>query len=262
MHGAEQARSDINAVLSLLVEHELLALPPSYAIRREVGPHRQVTWPASPRDTLRGKFGQFATLSEYRSLVENRQYNAVLRDGSMLMLSYQFSATGELEGHNLYYYPCPLDIERESDEGDGETPPDTDGDDLTFIDRFDRLLEDELKCALLETDIYEDTCVSRFLMRAPLRFDYAPDHAAASHAASHVHVAHPECRIPVFGPISVGHFVRFVFDNYYPGWTDLCGGFADVPDRDYGRELLDSHRGVFHIEWLTEAQRRQEGLAG
>lgn len=262
MQPAEQVRTDVNTALSVLADRNLLAAPPNYAIRRQVGPHCQVTWPAAPKDTLRGKFGRFATAGEYRYLVEHRQFNAVLSDGALLMLAYTFSLTGEMESHNLYYYPCPLDLAKDAEHEDGDDVEARDDMDFTFIDRFDELLDEEFRCARLETDIYRGTCDSRLLMRAPLRFDYAPDHAADGHAASHVHVSHPDCRIPVYGAVSVGHFIRFVLTNYYPGWMEACGDFANVPEREYGRELLDAHRGVLHIDWLTGAERRQEGLFG
>lgn len=250
MKGADRVLQDINGALRVIVEHDLLAVPPNFAIRRDVGTRTQVTWPNSPKGTLRGTFGRFATVAEYRTLVENRQFNCVLKDGLLIMLSYQFSAAGALVEHSLYYYPCPLSLDPRRAGEEAQDEPDDE--DVTFVDRFDQLLEDELREALVECDIYEGTCESRLLMRAPIRFDYAPDHASDNHAASHVHLAQADCRIPVYGPVSVGHFLRFVFGNYYPAWLDLCEGFAAAPDRLYSRELRDSHLGVLHVDWLTE----------
>jgi hypothetical protein len=251
MPSVEHVRGDIALLLDALERKRLLAAAPNYPVRRSIGAWEEVSWERAPKEGLRERYGQFATPAEYRMLLENRQYTAVLRDGGMLMMYYRFAVSGRLVAHNLCYYPCPLDVDWDPDTEEPEP----------FVDAFDALLARELSCALLEQDIYVDTCESRLLMRAPLRFDYAPEQARDDHSACHVHVAHPDCRIPVFGPVSVGHFVRFVFGNYYRDWLDECGDFAEIPNRFYGRELVDAHRGVLHLDWLTDDERRRLALS-
>lgn len=251
MHPAEEARRDILTFLDVAVSKELLALPPNYPVRREIGGSHLVSWPSAPADGLRGKYGQFSTPREYRSLVEHRQYVAVMKDGGLLQLYYWFADDGELVSHNLCYYPCPLAIDPTLDTDDEAEP---------FVDIFDSILEMELRCSFLEGDIYNDTCDSRMIMRAPIRFDYAPEHTRDDHAACHAHIAHPECRVPVFGPLSVGHFLRFVFANYYRPSLDLCDGFGGIPDRKYARNLRDTHRGTLHLEWLDPEEIRRESI--
>lgn len=250
MHPAEEARLDIIHFLDLVVREALLALPPNYPVHREINGIHEVSWSGAPRDGLRGKYGEFATPAEYRALVENRQYVAMLKDGGLLMPTYWFK-DDELVAHNLCFYPCPLAIDQPSDDSEESDP---------FVEIFDSLLAAELQCSTLEKDIYNGTCESRLIMRGPIRFDYAPEHARDGHAASHAHIAHPECRVPVFGPLSFGHFIRFVFANHYPSWLDQCAGFEAIPDRKYSRELLPAHRSVLHFEWLDPEERRREEL--
>lgn len=244
-----EVQLDIRRFVDLVSDAGLLAVPPQYPIQKDFGATRDVTWPGSPDEGLRGRFGQFATISEYRMLLENRQYNVVLVDGSLLSMRYEFTHGGVVSAHNLCYYPCPLALTYGEEEQASFD---------SLADLFDAMLAAELGDALVQRDIYEETSVSQLVMRAPLRFDYAPGDARDDHAASHVHIAHPDSRVPVFGPMSVGHFVRFVFSNFYRDWIELCDGFDAVPTRHLGHELLGPQLAAMHLQCLTPDEARRQ----
>ena len=54
-------------------------------------------------------------------------------------------------------------------------------------------------------------------MKSPIRFDYSIEKTRIKiHSISHFHLNFSHTRIPVFGPLSVGHFGRFVCKYFYP----------------------------------------------
>jgi hypothetical protein len=49
-----------------------------------------------------------------------------------------------------------------------------------------------------------------------------PELQTETHPASHLHLLDEVCRWPVFGPICVGHFIRFIFRHFYPKiWSEF-----------------------------------------
>ncbi len=135
----------------------------------------------------------FASVGEYCEHVRNQAYLAVLYDGSLLQMSYEFYAS-RLTGHRLCFYPCPYDIE-----------------------------PDELVAGpILDViDLYRAAADAPLRLRSPIRFDYDPANASEGHPAVHVHMLWGHCRCAVYAPLSVGHFLQFVFCNFFPGvWAE------------------------------------------
>jgi hypothetical protein len=135
----------------------------------------------------------FATIAEYRWLIQERQYNHLLFDGSLLQIAYTFRRNS-LVKHRLCFYPCPLYFKPEElnlyqEEGYGL---------LDIVDDFDF-----------------ETFQSRLRLQSPLRFDFDPSSISPEHPASHLHLSRDDCRIPVFAPLSVGHFIQFVLRHFY-----------------------------------------------
>jgi hypothetical protein len=135
-----------------------------------------------------------------RNYLRNGQYTALLTDGALLQVSYTFDRD-DVIGHRLCYYPCPLVLKPEISD---------------FINGFDDQLADELdaqRSALNESTDVESGFDLR--LRGPLRFDFDVQSAGPNHSASHLHLLHDESRWPICGPLSIGHFVRFVFRHFY-----------------------------------------------
>jgi hypothetical protein len=69
---------------------------------------------------------------------------------------------------------------------------------------------------------------SRLKLTSPVRFDYDSEFSDERHAHSHVSFNKDTCRIPAYGPISLGHFIRFILRYFYEtefasleGWEEL-----------------------------------------
>ena len=151
------------------------------------GLHR-ITWPNNtsvPPCLFRIKS---PTVSEYRGWVDSQGYSAILLDGSIIQISYDFDDSA-LVGHRLLYFPCPFDLE------------------LEYLDTF----------TLSELiDVYFGEGTEWVRLRSPVRFDYDPTALSEHHPASHMTFQWSHARIPVKSPLSLGHFIQFVFQNFYP----------------------------------------------
>lgn len=156
-------------------------------VSAEGGTQHVISWSKSTR--LSESFGQFATIDEYVRQLQARDFHAVLLDGSFLQFSYTF-VRDDLRAHRLCYYPCPIDI------------VDLELGEISIVEWIEGLSATELR--------------ERLRLRTPVRFDFAPHQATDGHPASHFTISRDTCRIEVGAPVSLGHFVRFVFENFYP----------------------------------------------
>jgi hypothetical protein len=129
------------------------------------------------------------SLSDYADLVKRKQYTLLLLDYSFLQISFVVDER-QILWHRLVYYPCPL-----------TTNEDEDGD-IPILDLIDLLDEREI--------------IDRLRQETPLRFEFDPAAATEDHPASHLHMSRNCCRIPVYAPLTLGHFIRFIFKHFYP----------------------------------------------
>ena len=108
------------------------------------------------------------------------------------------------------------------------------------------------QCGLTLMDYINDNLSPRnvldnFRLRTPIRFDYDPDNARENHPASHLHLCHSECRIPVFAPLSIGHFVHFIFCNFYPELWNECSFLRDHSCDYYADTITLEQKKRLHI---------------
>lgn len=179
---------DLDNFLSLLLRSGIALTSTSVVdLRRNEG-YRTITW-----STYRGVPGELLgnespTVSDYQAWVDSQGYSAILLDGSILQISYKFQHT-ELVGHRLLYFPCPFDL------------------DMELLDTF----------TLSELiGLYFDEGTDKVRLRTPVRFDYDPNSHSTYHPASHMTFQWSHTRIAVRSPLSLGHFIQFVFQNFYP----------------------------------------------
>ncbi len=164
-----------------------LARDSNVTIVQALGAHMSsVSWSGAVAAGIGSRGGP--SLDEYIGLVQNRQYTLLLSDYSFLQISFIFDRS-DIVKHRLVYYPCPLNI----DEEDGE---------IAILDLIELLQDREL--------------IARLRQETPLRFEFDPSAANEDHAASHLHLFRDSCRIPVFAPMSLGRFIRFIFRHFYP----------------------------------------------
>jgi hypothetical protein len=190
---AGELRREIDGLIVVLAETGLLVKSNATIIESKP-PLTWVTWGGT---TARSPLGG-ETVAEYRSILRNQQYTALLADGGVLQISFALRGT-RLEKHRFCWIPSPVIVS----EDEAATTDVAELVDEGLLDAGVRLLDDEPG----DEDL---------LLIAPLRFDYDLAAQHEYHAACHLTFNRPSCRVPVFGPLSLGHFVRFVFRNFYP----------------------------------------------
>ena len=185
---------------------------------------QRVTWATNSR-TPGALFRSYsATLQEYVGWVENSSYSALLLDGGILQISYDFD--GQIVvAHRLCFFPCPFDL------------------DVSLVRElpFRDVIE-----LYAESSQFDD-----IRLRTPVRFDYDFVNAAVNdqHPTTHMTFQWSHVRLPVVSPLSLGHFVRFVFRNFYPSLWRVHSFLHDRPVRFFGRtlereELRDLHLNI------------------
>lgn len=151
-----------------------------------------VTW--SNEVTLSTLFDLSSSFDIYLETLRRRWFTVVLFDGSLLQFSYTF-AGNVLKKHRLCFMPCPIHIKASE---------------LGFFG-LEELVE------LIEGHEFKE----RVRLEGPLRFDYDSDAGSLAHPSSHLTISRVSCRVPVSAPLSVGHFVRFLFSHFYPQqWSE------------------------------------------
>lgn len=203
---AQDARREIAHIISSMLATGL-AVDSNPPVPRRTANVTHVVWSSAiPMPAV-----PFGTVADYRWLLENRQYNLLLLDGSLLQATLMFHRD-DLIRQSLCYYPCPVSF-----------PPQHDPIDSSMTELVDKVLLDAIESlewlAPLrspELNPAEGSFHEYSLrMRAPLRFDYDPAAQGTLHSAAHLHLGDQNCRIPVYAPMSFGNFVRFVFRSYY-----------------------------------------------
>ena len=179
-----RAESEIRQLLDVLLKLEVAtAIMP--VVERRIGQGRtRLTWPDS------SPVYESRTLSAegYVAMMSGRAYSAVLNDGAMLQISLDFLGD-DLVGQRLAYLPCPYELNPQVHWEFGT------------LDAIEYARLDEAQ---------------EVVLRGPVRFDYDPESAAEGHPESHMTIGVDSCRIPITRPITLGHFVRFVFRHFYP----------------------------------------------
>jgi hypothetical protein len=189
-----------------------LALQGGTPVERRTRDGTLVTWAASATADPLTPPGATGTLREYRRIIANAQYTCLLFEGSIIQMSFLYDRT-DLTKYRMSFVPCPLLF------GEGELRVD---DDQSYINTFDEVAAADLASPTHFMDVgYKDVVdtsphSSQLRLRATLRFDFDIAAARPGHPASHFHLTGESVRWAVFGPISVGHFVRFIFRNFYP----------------------------------------------
>ena len=210
--------SEIQNCLDLLLNKDMAILKRPVVKIRD-GSAVRVTWQPQGSSDSRLTLGEFATVDEYCEQVRNEMYSAMLRDGSLLQVSYDFTRR-TLVGHRLCYYPCPFEM---------------DPDDL----RMDPVLD--------VLDVYRTGGEEHLRLRSPLRFDHDAAAAAPGHPASHVHMLSARCRCAVVAPLSLGHFIRFVFWQFYPDWWQRHEFLREWKQELGGRTITPAEEEGLHF---------------
>jgi hypothetical protein len=211
--------TEIRNLLSLLLKSELAILV-NPVVERRAGARLRVTWQA-PLVARRSLLGEsFATVSEYAGFVGSQMYSAVLFDGALLQISYDFVGH-DIVGHRLCYYPCPFDIQ-------------------------ENLLREEPLVDVI--DLYRFSDRSQMFLRSPCRFDFDDNNIAEAHPRVHLHIIKGHCRWPVSHPVSIGEFIDFTFRHFYPQVWRVHSFLRNWPQDKVGRRTIErSEERAMHV---------------
>jgi hypothetical protein len=210
-------RTEVTNLLDYLLESEI-----AIATNPVVESNGRIGWSVSSG----GPFlvSRTPRLSNYRHWLATSAYSAVLADGSLLQLSYDFDGR-LLTGHRLAHIPSPFDM----DVGLLRTAP--------FADVF---------------DIYAESPEEPVALRTPIRFDFNRNKAGPGHPAAHFTFNSSDCRIACLAPLRVGQFAAFVFASFYPtlyaAHTYLQSGSTHRFD---DATVTASERQAPYVDWRT-----------
>lgn len=213
-------RTEIQNLLDLLLESDVAIHANPVVKRDSKGGMTRVTW-GSQAGTVSGELFRedFATLDDYHSWFRAEAYSAVLYDGAVLQMSYDFEGD-QFIGHRLAYYPCPFDIDQE-------------------------LLRTQPMLDVIE--LYRENEMSSVRLRSPLRFDCDIGSQAEDHPTVHLTLLSSGCRWALVAPLSPGHFVRFLFKHFYPSLWSTLSFLREWPQRLGERTITPEQESILHI---------------
>lgn len=170
-------------------------------------------------------FSDYASIKQYQETIRRRDYNFCLADGAIIQLRYKFDDT-KIIYHRLCYTPCPYPYSPEDfgDIGLADIP------DLMGASDF----------------------ISNTRLVSPIRFDFDFYFTDDKHAKSHLSLNKQTCRIPAYGPISLGHFMQFIFRYFYEEDYDDNGWWPAVRPRVTAKTLGYPRPHEFHLESSVE----------
>ena len=206
----------------MLLEAEFALDAKPHKIENLTATQKSLIWVRESDGTLMS--GNPSKIGDYLSLLERREYSYLMYDGGVIQIAFIYNR-GEVIRHRLYYHPCPFRFEP---------------DDL--VEFNGGLLDFIIDGPMSDLD-------ESLLLRAPVRFDYAPNDAAEFHPASHITINDPDCRIPVRSPLHFDTFMKFVLENFYlEAWKS--GSLARELTLSQEEECLSAHdRGRAHLNW-------------
>ena len=216
---------DVTDFLSLLLRSGIALATTNVVMLPGSAGRRRITWATNssvPPNLFRI---DSPTIAEYQGWVDSQGYSAMLQDGSIIQISYDFH-NSDLVGHRLLYFPCPFDLD---------------------LELLDTLTLSEL------IDLYLGEGSDKVRLRSPVRFDFDPVAHSRNHPASHMTFQWSHSRIPVKSPVSFGHFVQFVFQNFYPHLWDAHEFLNMWPRDELEATITSEERRTLHISSFARA---------
>lgn len=163
--------------------------------------------------------GGLVAISDYCKFLECMPYSAILYDGAILQISYDFE-NDTLAAHRLLYFPCPFDLDQRS-------------------------LRSKPIGGIIE--LYRAEGNSAVRLRSPLRFDYDREVRHSGHPAAHLTLLWDHCRWAVVAPLSLGHFVRFIFRHFYPHLWAVHDFIRNCPQESAQPTITEDEERMLHI---------------
>lgn len=162
------------------------------------------------------------TAKTYLHWLATGNYSAVLSDGAILQVSYDFESDTPIK-HRLAYVPSPLLFD--------------------FNVLAPQYPIDEYVKSNLENSL-------DVLMKTQVRFDFDANLASQSHPETHLTINSVDCRIACASPLRVGRFIQFVFKNFYPLIYQGDSYLQGLPKDGWFDNRFDpSDSGEMHFHW-------------
>lgn len=213
-----RVQAEIKDFRDLLVAKDL-AIAANQITIQHVGSVQRVTWQYPGAHTHVLSSSEFATVNDYCQQLAANAYTVVLFDGSILQISFDFRRS-DVVGHRFCFFPCPFNI-----------PP-----------------TDFLELPILDTiQLYEQAGLDLLRLRTPLRFEYDPNNGSDDHPICHVHFMWSHCRCSVAAPLSLGHFIKFIFQNFYPKVWQHHSFLRDWPTWLGNRTISEVQESMLHF---------------
>lgn len=212
---ARAAANEIQNFLDYLMKSEIaLYANPAVANRG------LVSWPSRGDGRFLERRGR-PSVRDYRHWLETGAYSAVLSDGALLQISYWFDR--DLSGHRLAYVPFPYHADAEA---------------LRTWD-IQEIVES-----------YDGASAESVVLASAVRFDYDARAAGPDHPATHFTINTEGCRVPCAAPMRLGHFVGFVFGNFYQDYWRLHPFLSRLGKEGWMRSSIsDEERAGIHVAW-------------
>lgn len=224
---ARQILDDHNGLMDRLTEEQLLV----DANPLEITEHEDQTGSGRPFRTtslswagasgLAYLMDEYASIDQYINIVKRRDFNFCIYDGSLVQIYYQVTAESIVK-HRLCFIPCPFLYPREELVG------------LGLADIPELMSDGEMKTGIR--------------LCSPIRFDFDANFCDDKHTHSHVTLNQSSCRVPAYGPISLGHFIRFVFRYFYEDVFHTSNWWHNFTPRVYNQTLGIPFPHEFHLK--------------
>lgn len=218
--GPDEHAEEIRELLELLFDADIAFFVNQVIPRRFPGQRVRVTWPPRPESHLPWSSSR-TTAADYQAWIDGGAYSAILKDGAILQFSFDFEG-GALTGSRLAYIPCPFDVSG--------------------------LLESETLGEVIE--MFRAGTVDEVELLSPIRFDFDPASAKPGHPVSHMTLLRPSARIAAAGPVSLGHFIRFVFRHFYPRLWGAHRFLREWEQLGDIRTISTDEERELHLNWL------------
>lgn len=166
-------------------------------------------------------FTEHSSIEQYVEVLQRRDFSFCLFDGGLIQVDYTIE-DDEVVAHRLCYIPCPFEYEPSQWLG--------------------------IPLAEIPSMMSVGEFIKSARLSSPIRFDFDSEFSDEKHAHSHLTLNKQTCRIPAYGPISLGHFLRFILRYFYEPQFDAGNWLADVRPKLYTRTLPHPSPHEIHIE--------------
>lgn len=213
---------DFRSILDRLVDLEMLR-DNNQLIEFSSKDETVLSWSRNP--SLSYLFGTYSSMEQYKMILDNRDFCFCFDDGGIVQMSYIVNKD-EIVWHRLSYYPCPF--------------------------RFTSEEVSEISLSEISELFSANDLRDRIRLVSPVRFDFDAKVCDEKHAQSHLTINKDTCRLPLYGPISPGHFMRFILRYFYEDEfsSEFHGDW--VKPRFYGRTLPHSSMALNPHEFYVD----------